>query len=380
MFLIKDKYYPESSVVKITIDNIEKTVKYYFAGNVEKSETFADDSAFNTKVSELEAIFVKINGCFYDPFKVQTVTRNGKTVTYIFIGNVLEQEVFDDDTEATQKITESFGATHIEVNGVFYNGKALQIVEKNEAALKVVYLFAGKDKITATYDDNTAFNNAIKAVEDLNKGGSSEGATTQTPVFSVQPGEVVGGTKVAITCPTEGATIYFTTDGTTPTLESEQYDSEITIPQAGLTIKAIAVKLGLATSKVASATYTVSGDEGVFYKGWLLGNSEIEALDESDILGMAGLETGTTESASSPNPNVYTAPEGILPDGGRIVWAYPAIFGKVTQYIDGLGEHAIGDSYTNVQVTVNGVPLEVYFLTTSITPDVSEEIGQVFVA
>ena len=95
---------------------------------------------------------------------------------------------------------------------------------------------------------------------------------------------------------------------------------------------------------------------------------------------MAGLETGEADSANSPNPNVYTAPEGITPDGGRIVWAYPAMFGKVSQFIDSLGEHAIDDSYTNVQVTVKGIPLEVYILTTSVTPNVGEEYPQVFVA
>lgn len=54
---------------------------------------------------------------------------------------------------------------------------------------------------------------------------------------------------------TDGATIYYTTDGTTPTSSSSAYSDKITIPASTTTVKAIAIKDGLA-SKVASVTYT----------------------------------------------------------------------------------------------------------------------------
>ena len=382
MFSIKDTYYPEASVVKIIVDNTNKTIAYYFAGNVEKKETFVDTTALNARVDELKAIFVEINGNLYDPRKIQTVKQNGKEVYYSILGNITETEVFESADAAEEKVI-AFAATHLEINGVYYNGIALRIVGKNEAAFIVTYLFNGKDKISVTYANQTAFENAIKAVEDLNKSGKDESKVTKAPVFSVPAGVVIGGTQIELSCETEDADIYFTTDGTDPTFESQKYTNEtvITVPQAGLTVKAIAVKLGLETSSIAGATYTVSESVGTFYKGWVLGDdAEVPTLNEESILGMAGLETGEADSANSPNPNVYTAPEGITPDGGRIVWAYPAMFGKVTKFIDGIGEHAIGDSYTNVQVTVKGIPLEVYILTTSVTPDVGEEYPQVFVA
>lgn len=382
MFSIKDTYYPEASVVKIIVDNTNKTIAYYFAGNVEKKETFVDATALNARVDELKAIFVEINGNLYDPRKIQTVKQNGKEVYYSILGNIAETEVFESADVAEEKVM-AFAATHLEINGVYYNGITLRIVGKNEASFTVTYLFNGKDKITVTYANQTAFENAVKAVEDLNKSGKDESKVTKAPVFSVPAGVVIGGTQIELSCETEGADIYFTTDGTDPTFESQEYTNEtvITVPQAGLTVKAIAVKLGLETSSIAGATYTVSESVGTFYKGWVLGDdAEVPTLDEDDILGMAGLETGEADSANSPNPNVYTAPEGITPDGGRIVWAYPAMFGKVSQFIDSLGEHAIDDSYTNVQVTVKGIPLEVYILTTSVTPNVGEEYPQVFVA
>ncbi len=69
-----------------------------------------------------------------------------------------------------------------------------------------------------------------------------------TPVISVD-----GSGNVTITCATEGATIYYTTNGSTPTTSSSSYSTTIT-PGAGTTVKAIAVKSGLVSSATASET------------------------------------------------------------------------------------------------------------------------------
>ena len=380
MFSIKDKDYPESAIVKITVDDKENVITYLFAGDKVITEKVAD-ADFSNKINELEMAFVKINDDFYDVEKIQKITKNNKNVKYLFIGNVTLYETFASEEEANEKIANNFATTHLEVNGVFYNAKVLQITDANPTTLTIVYLFAGMEKLTQTYGTQTAFDNAVEAIESANNGGGEDSYMTEKPVFTVTPGMVVGGTKVGITSATEDATIYYTTDGTTPTFESTEYSSQLTVGEDGLTLKAIAVKLGLSTSKVSSGNYSVDTSRGTYYKGWLLGDdATISSLTESDILGMAGLETGIVTNANSPNPNVYTAPQGITPDGGRIVWAYPSMFGKLDKVIDSLGEHAIADSYSNLQVTVNGIELEVYFLTTSITPDIGAEYAEVFVA
>ena len=62
-------------------------------------------------------------------------------------------------------------------------------------------------------------------------------------------------TQVTITGP-DGATIYYTQDGSTPTSSSSQYSSAITL-SATATIKAIAIKDGVSSS-VAEKTFTKS--------------------------------------------------------------------------------------------------------------------------
>jgi hypothetical protein len=85
-------------------------------------------------------------------------------------------------------------------------------------------------------------------------GGSTPSA--DTPTFSPGDGtEFYGSQSVTISCATSGATIYYTTDGTTPTTSSSVYSAPISISET-TTIKAIATANGYTTSSVASATYT----------------------------------------------------------------------------------------------------------------------------
>ena len=74
------------------------------------------------------------------------------------------------------------------------------------------------------------------------------------PVFTPEGGSFTGSVEVAIACATNGATIYYTLDGSVPTAESTEYTAAFTLTET-TTVKAIAVKDG-ETSEMAEATFT----------------------------------------------------------------------------------------------------------------------------
>ena len=85
--------------------------------------------------------------------------------------------------------------------------------------------------------------------------------TTATPSFSPAPGTVTSGTKVTLSDTTSGATIYCTTDGTTPSPASSSVCTSVTVTST-TTINAIASSSSLSDSPVATGAYTVSGNPG----------------------------------------------------------------------------------------------------------------------
>lgn len=76
------------------------------------------------------------------------------------------------------------------------------------------------------------------------------------PTFTPAAGIYTSAQTVTITTATDGASIYYTTDGTTPTKASTQYTGAITVSET-TTIKAIAAKEGMDNSTVAEATYEI---------------------------------------------------------------------------------------------------------------------------
>lgn len=91
----------------------------------------------------------------------------------------------------------------------------------------------------------------LNEVIDQVNSGATPTQTVATPTI------LISGTTATISCSTSGATIYYTTNGNTPTTSSTQYSSPITLSGA-CTIKAIAVKSGMNNSSVASKSYTPS--------------------------------------------------------------------------------------------------------------------------
>ncbi|HJH61444.1 MAG TPA: chitobiase/beta-hexosaminidase C-terminal domain-containing protein [Bacteroidetes bacterium] len=120
-------------------------------------------------------------------------------------------------------------------------------------------------------------------IDNINLTGFENSGTTTvaTPTFSPVGGTYYEPLTVSINCNTEGATIYYTTDGTEPTTESSVYSSPISVSTT-TTIKAMAVKEGLDNSAVAVATYTFPT---------LITIAEARALNENETAIVEGVVT-----------------------------------------------------------------------------------------
>ena len=78
--------------------------------------------------------------------------------------------------------------------------------------------------------------------------------------FSLEEGAYITAQELTLSCATEGASIYYTTDGTDPDEESTEYEDAITIDHP-TTVKAIAIKNGISSS-VVKKDYIVISAEG----------------------------------------------------------------------------------------------------------------------
>ena len=78
---------------------------------------------------------------------------------------------------------------------------------------------------------------------------------TAAPVISPNGGTFTGSQTVTITCAAPDAAIYYTTDGSTPTVDSAKYSGGFTLT-ASATVKAFAVSADAAASDIVTAVFT----------------------------------------------------------------------------------------------------------------------------
>ena len=186
-----------------------------------------------------------------------------------------------------------------------------------------------------------------------------------TPTFSVAEGTVDEGTEVSLSCATDGATIYYTTDGTTPTTSSDVYSSALTI-NSSQTIKAIAAKDGMAYSAVASATYTIRDYANLPFV-W-------DGGPKTNLNAVTGVTTsGLGSDYAAGNAPYYTRMDGegdyiqVKTDTkpGKVYVGIKMIGGSDTSKIK-VQESADGTNFTDVEeLTISGSQNDVLNLETS---------------
>lgn len=381
MFSI-DNDFMDEGVLSAKTKRYALTIDYYCNNGQTKSVKYASSADYDEAIAKLEESFVLVNDTFYLMSQIEIVYRNALTLEFTLAGGKKVKETYSSISDL-EAVLELFDSTFLNLkNRKYYNGKRINVSNAAPATLTITYVFDGNERITKTYDSQADYDEAIEKLNGIGNGtGGGGGARTAAPKFTPAAGKVAEGTAVTISCDTAGATIHYTTDGTVPDLNSPVYTpgTEITVPEDGITIKACAVILGLATSRVSVAQYYTSDFQKPYYKGWW-GNVDdpLTALTKADLKGLKNLEQAEATKADSPNPNIYTFPDSLYPNGGRIVWAYPAEFGEINYFTDGLGKHNITDSYTKQTLTIGDVPYFIYVLTDPIAPDAGDEYPVVF--
>lgn len=112
---------------------------------------------------------------------------------------------------------------------------------------------SGTHEVQASYGGDAVFAPSVSSTIALT-------ATTPAalPLFTPAGGTYTAAQTVTITDASTGVTIYYTTDGSTPTTSSTVYTAPITV-STSTTLKAIAYGNGFSVSPVASATYNIGG-------------------------------------------------------------------------------------------------------------------------
>jgi len=113
--------------------------------------------------------------------------------------------------------------------------------------------------------------------------------TVATPTFTPPAGTYSSGQSVTISTTTLGASIRYTTDGSTPTSTlGNLYLSPVSV-SSSLTLKAIAYKTGMTDSPVASAAYTISGGGGPGWYNPSWTNRKAITIDHTKVSGASSL-------------------------------------------------------------------------------------------
>lgn len=117
-----------------------------------------------------------------------------------------------------------------------------------------------------------------------------------TPVISPNSGPFTGSLTVSMSDVTAGASIYYTTDGSTPTSGSTLYTAPFSV-SATTTVKAIGVKAGMTDSAVTSNTFALStGSLSQVNLSWQSGLNFVTAVT-SDTLIVTLVYSDTTQTA-----------------------------------------------------------------------------------
>lgn len=148
-------------------------------------------------------------------------------------------------------------------SGMIANTETTSITlgEDGKAAIEVSGELPGTASLFYTIDGYELEASTMVKVEQLDQ------QLVATPTANIASGSAVNkGTAITLACATQGATIYYTLDGSCPCLNTEArkvYDGTPIIIDETVTIKAMATEESMYDSDVAEFTYVVDSTSGI---------------------------------------------------------------------------------------------------------------------
>lgn len=229
------------------------------------------------------------------PISVTTTT----TIKAIATGYALSTSKVSSGTYTLVAYAPSFSPNPV---GTFNTVQSVSLSDRT-AGVTMYYTTDGSTPTTSstqyTGPISVTTTTTIKAIAAGNGFGASSVASgtynlvAYTPTFSPNPvGTFNPPVSVTISDRTSGASVYYTTDGSTPTLSSTLYTAPVSISTT-TTFKAIAAGNGFGASAVGSGTYTMNATQAATRVGSVVG--AIYAIGGSSTAGSAA-----SEVASSP--------------------------------------------------------------------------------
>jgi hypothetical protein len=206
----------------------------------------------------------------------------------------------------TAKVTEVSGSG-VPTGTVTFSDGSTQLGEvavsgTGTAAYTTSTLAAGTHTINAAYSGDSSNTASSGSVSEVIQG------TAATPSFSPAGGTYSSPQSVTITDATTGATMYYTTNGSTPSTSSTKYNGTIAV-SATETIKAIAVASGYSTSSIASATYTITSPAATPTFSPPAGTySSAQTVSLSDVTPGATIHYTTNGSTPTTSSTAYGTP------------------------------------------------------------------------
>ena len=264
---------------------------FHFIGNVFIDHEYADVSDVDAIVAEIESQFIQIGNKWYQGKQIHVAKSDpaALTINYDYLGmdnfavRYDDQAAFDAALDKIKAIGEGGGSGPVTkkvatprlapTGGNIARGATVAITCSTSGAA-IHYTTDGTTPTASSPAYSTPIEitadvtiKAIGVKDGMDNSNVASGSyvvvlpKVATPTITPNGGTVAAGSTVALACATDGATIYYTLDGSVPSEASTEYTAAIAVPDDNFTLKAIAVKTDYADSAIVSASFVVERDK-----------------------------------------------------------------------------------------------------------------------